>query len=684
MRRFTFLFSFLSVCLFNIQAQKLVEINETLPDIDSTTYEQYGIAVSIDGDYAVIGSQGYNSNVGKAYVLHYNDSVWGKIAILMASDGAVDDYFGNSVAISGNTIVVGAYGDDDSASASGSAYIFEKTSEEWEDMSETAKLTPSDGASNYKFGFSVGVSENTIIVGAPGDDYNGTQTGSAYVFVKPDDGWKDTTQTAKLTHNGSGVYNYFGHSVAISGNTIAIGAHGFYGQASGGGSVYVYEKPSSGWKNMKQTARLYPSDIAREDYFGFSVSMSGNTIVAGSYKDDDMGSNSGSAYVYEMPDDGWVAMTETLKLTASDGADQDLFGSSVSISDSTIIIGSFQADVSEVNAGAAYIYLKTDSGWVDTTEYQKITITGGVQSDYFGRAVAVSGGNIVAGAYMNDDNGTNNGSAYFFNLAYPIEIDSQPASKSNMCGGSLLSYKIEGENIRSYKWQMSDDNKSTYEDIEDSEIFEGTNTETLVVTGNSTLNNNYFRCIVSNPAYSDTSNGAFFGLESEVPVITCIGDTEATTPLWNGYTVDGTEFDPTETSDNCEVGSITNDFNNDSTLADAFLPVGTTTIIWTITDKAGNTSTCSCDITISSTSSVDVEASVDYTLFPNPTTGTVNITLGNTENADLKIFSITGEKVYGNVYFTGGIVDLSEMNDGMYFVQLTSNGKTSVTKLMKK
>ena len=190
-------------------------------------------------------------------------------------------------------------------------------------MTQTAKLTASDGAASDYFGYSVAISGDTVVVGAYYDDIGAnTDQGSAYVFVKPESGWADMTQTAKLTASDGAASDYFGSSVAISGDTVVVGAYyDDIGANADQGSAYVFVKPASGWADMTQTAKLTASDGAADDYFGNSVAISGDTVVVGAY-DDDIGSNTdqGSAYVFVKPANGWADMTQTAKLTASDGA----------------------------------------------------------------------------------------------------------------------------------------------------------------------------------------------------------------------------------------------------------------------------------------------------------------------------------------------------------------------------
>ena len=203
-----------------------------------------------------------------------------QVAKLTASDGEAYDFFGKSVSISGDTIVVGAYGDDDNGICTGSAYVFEKPDSGWTSTTQNAKLTASDGEASDRFGRSVSISGDTIVVGAHLDDDNDTDSGAAYLFEKPDSGgWTSTTQDAKLTASDGEAYGYFGVSVSISGDTIVVGAHNlndFSANDFAGGSAYIFEKTGPNWPlNMTETSKLTASDGRSGDRFGSSVSISG-------------------------------------------------------------------------------------------------------------------------------------------------------------------------------------------------------------------------------------------------------------------------------------------------------------------------------------------------------------------------------------------------------------------------
>ncbi|MCK9516995.1 MAG: FG-GAP repeat protein [Ottowia sp.] len=218
---------------------------------------------------------------------------------LVASDGAADDRFGYSVAISGDgtTAIIGSYQDDDLGDQSGSAYIFTRSGSTW---TQQAKLVPSDGAANDWFGFLVAISGdgNTTIVGAYQDDDNGSNSGSAYIFTKSGVTW---TQQAKLVPSDGAGGDLFGWSVAISayGNTAIVGSYLDNDLGSASGSVYVFTRSGVTWTEQ---AKLLASDGAANDNFGYSVTISGdgNTAIVGSRFDDDRGGNSGSAYIYHL------------------------------------------------------------------------------------------------------------------------------------------------------------------------------------------------------------------------------------------------------------------------------------------------------------------------------------------------------------------------------------------------
>ena len=348
---------------------------------------------------------------------------------LTADDGADDDEFGYSVAIDGNTAVVGAYHRNlDGNTNVGVAYVFTKDSDDaW---SPAATLTASDGAANDEFGISVAIDGNTIVVGARQDD---TRNGAAYVFTKsPDSVWANDEnqtykrETAKLTASDAAADDKFGISVAIDGNTIVVEARQ---DDTRNGAAYVFTKAGdvawakdSGENHKEEAAKLIASDGAANDELGISVAIDGDTVVAGAHLHDidDNGSsilNAGAAYVFTKPaTGGWTDNTEGAKFTAPDGAANDEFGVSVAIDVDAVVVGAHLHDVgANANAGAAYVFTR-DSNSGKWGQPLKLTASNGHADDGFGNSVAVDGNTAVVGAYLDDrDNAARDtGSTYVF------------------------------------------------------------------------------------------------------------------------------------------------------------------------------------------------------------------------------------------------------------------------------
>ena len=293
-------------------------------------------------------------------------------AKLTASDGAPGDFMGSCIAISGDTVVVGANQID--SLGVGAAYVFVKPVGGWRDMTETAELTASDGAVGSFFGYSVSITRHTVVVGANNAWVNGRYQGAAYVFEKPEGGWANMTQTAELTASNPSVTSNFGFSVSISGSTVVVGdPDETVGRNQNQGALYVFVKPTSGWKDMTQTAELtvsngkadvslVPSAAQRSrdttpDNLGWSVFVSGHSVVAGA-----PGHNygTGAAYVFLEPSGGWKPTSKfDASFTAKGGKRGDAFGQSVSTNGSNILVGAYLATVgANSHQGAAYLFGK--------------------------------------------------------------------------------------------------------------------------------------------------------------------------------------------------------------------------------------------------------------------------------------------------------------------------------------
>jgi hypothetical protein len=342
-----------------------------------------------------------------------------QLAVLTASDGAAGDWFGYSVAISGNTIVVGAYGATiGSNQAQGAAYVFVEPPNGWGNATQTAKLTASDGASGDRFGTSVSISGDSIVIGAP---FANGYAGAGYIFVKPRTGWANATQTAKITASDAAANNFFGTSVSVAAKTVVVGGYGHTGNQ---GAAYVFIEPNGGWVNTTQNAELTASDDS-QDTLGNSVSISANTIVAGA-------ETAAAAYVFVEPATGWVDMTQTARLTASDGSPEDLFGASVTANGKTIVAGA-------PNKNASYVFVQPSTGWTDMTQTAELTNSHEPTNHLLGFSVALSGGMLTAGTPGNGDSHNSPGIAYeYIEPQSGWKTTSLPNSGMRASDGSVL------------------------------------------------------------------------------------------------------------------------------------------------------------------------------------------------------------------------------------------------------
>jgi hypothetical protein len=324
------------------------------------------------------------------------DGVWTEQPEVKASDGADGDQYGISIAMDGDTIVVGADQHDDNGNDSGCAYVFVRMVDGW---TEQVKLTASDGAAGDHFGRGVTFSNDTIVVGAWGGNTAtaGDDTGSAYVYTRSKNG--NWTEQMKLSASDGSGGDQFGFSVASEGDTLVIGS---WWDNAMTGSVYVYSRSDSG--DWTEHSKLSASDGEGGDQFGVSVAISGDTLVIGAW------GFIGSAYVFTRSSQGrWVEQT---KMTPSDGANGDEFGINVAIDGDTIGIGATQTGRGD--SGSAYMYTRSGYLW---TEQTVLTPRNGSPYDYFGRSVAIENDTVVVGAPFDDNNnGDDSGGAYVFFL----------------------------------------------------------------------------------------------------------------------------------------------------------------------------------------------------------------------------------------------------------------------------
>jgi len=358
---------------------------------------------------------------------------------LVPADGVSLDFFGSAVAVDSTTAVIGAHQDQTLYTYDGSAYIYDTIT-----GTQVHKITPSDPGGSDVFGYSVAVSGTKAVIGAPQNDDLGADSGAAYIF--------DTVtgnQLFKLLPTDGAPGDRFGWDVAIDGDIVVIGADQDDDYGPGSGSAYIFDADTG-----LQTHKLLPSDGQYSDYFGVSVDVSGDTVIVGAWYDDDNGSASGSAYLFDA-----ATGLQTHKLLPLDGSSAALFGREVAVDGTTAIVGAHGANPG--GTGAAYVFdtvtgiqlyeLEPDVvanfsfGWdvqmygttavvshhndsehgnyagaaflFDTTtgaQIAKFSPADVAEDDKFGESVAIFGSTVLANGYLDDDNGYNSGSAYVF------------------------------------------------------------------------------------------------------------------------------------------------------------------------------------------------------------------------------------------------------------------------------
>ena len=289
------------------------------------------------------------------------------------------------------------------------------------------------------------------------------------------------------------------------------------------------------------------------------------------------------------------------------------------------------------------------------------------------------------------------GTRYLY-LNYEIEavaagapqITSHPQSQSNICLGEEVNFSAVADNYTQVQWQESTDEGANWTDLDNNEIYSGTYTTTLTITVSQDLDENWYRSVFLNASGSISTNSALLETDSENPSLSCPGDQSFDLAAGEtAYTVSGSELDPTETSDNCQLASVLNDFNDAETLNGAEFPGGTTTVVWTATDAAGNAQTCSFDVTVNTSVGISDLPENGINIYPNPTTGIVTIDFTNFANfgkVEIKITDISGKTIknFQNDSFSNFQIDITNQPPGIYFLKIETGNKISHYKIIKK
>ena len=378
----------------------------------------YAESVSIDGDTAVVGAYyedvyvpSYKANAGVVWVYTRNGSTWSEQTHFTASTPVANEYWGERVLLKGDALFVGQPKKDVSGLPvqTGAVTVLERTGSSWNEQQE---LAPADLTLGDDFGWSMAIDGNTLIIGAP---MQNTRTGAAYVFTKSGSTW---SLQQKLLASNAGVYDYFGVSVDIAGDTAVIAASGEDTSVSGSGAVYVFERNGSTWTEKQ----LFKQDNPSNNDTTRKVAISGNIIVASSWHPDNF---AGSAYVFTKSGGTY---TQTQELKPNDTAAGQNFGSTLQFDGETLVIGAdsnIYGSFSQT-AGSAYVFKNINGTWTQT---QKITASDGAIGDEFGNSISLSGNDIMIGAERHN---SARGAAYIFtNLGYAPVLNTTQAIIDN-------------------------------------------------------------------------------------------------------------------------------------------------------------------------------------------------------------------------------------------------------------
>lgn len=407
---------------------------ETLKLVDPAAdeHDEFGRAVAIAGGRMIVGSQfddDAGSASGSATLFHRSyvngEVTWTNMGKVIGETVSANDRFGFSVAMGGSYALVGAPFSDRNMGRTdaGLAYIFEylpsvRGVQGWV---QTRRLAANNGLEDDGFGWSVAMTDDIAVVGAPRADHVGADAGAVYVFERNGNQWPlvETLYADPVADQA-----LFGSSVAIDGDRVAVGAFLDMHQSEQRGAVYVFERQVDGiFSEWVMQQRLTASDGNAFDEFGYAVDIEGNMLVIGAPDDDDASDIAGAAYVFEYlsPARGIApSWHEQVKLLASDAGVEDEFGSSVGVANGVVLVGKHWDDALGTDAGSAYVFARTNGAW---SEVSRLTASDAMAGDEFAFAVGFDQLQAVVGARFNDSEGLDAGAAYVFAPAQVLGDD---------------------------------------------------------------------------------------------------------------------------------------------------------------------------------------------------------------------------------------------------------------------
>ena len=399
----------IGLALLTLAVPSLAQQQAALHANDAAGRDFFAQNVCISGGTIISGSSHDNitsADQGSAYIFVGSGSSWNQQAKLIPLDPATKAHFGASVAISGDTAVIGSPDTflTTQGASQGAAYVFVRSGTTW---SQQAKLTANDAAIHDMLGYSIAIDADTVAVGVPFRDDQGVDSGGVYVFVRSGTTW---SQQAKLLATGGAIGDQFGSSLSLQGDTLVVGVPKRDGAEPDMGCAYVFTRSGTSWP---QQAILTASDAAVGDGFGRAVCVSGDVLVLGANQKDEHGIDSGAAYVFSRSGTVW---TQQAKLVPGDGLSFASFGRAVSIVSGTILVGACQDRVTGPSSGSVYVFVGAGATWTQASKFISASSAAG---DFFGSSVSLSGATAAVGSPFSDEAGPNTGTAYVFGITPP-------------------------------------------------------------------------------------------------------------------------------------------------------------------------------------------------------------------------------------------------------------------------
>jgi hypothetical protein len=384
---------------------------------DASAKSTFGLSVALDADTGAVGAPnraGSKKNEGSVYIIERDlggTDNWGERTRIDASDADNGDRFGTAVAISGDTLVVGAPFNNDLGNASGSVYVHERDQGGADAWGEVVKLLPAAGDKNDQFGYAVAVAGDVLAASSPKD-----KQGKVFIHGR-DQGGPDAWGLVKVIQ-GSSASNgdRFGWHLALDGDLLVVGAPNDDDAAKNAGAVYVFEQDLGGADNWGERAKIVPSGGLKADQFGWRVDVFGSSVAVGATRSNDGGKGAGKAFLYERDLGGSNAWGQFKQLRNDPVSAKDQFGSSVVVEGAALIIGAANDGSFANNGGSMRVNSQDQGGTSNWGFVNEVGASNASSGDRFSTSADMDGTTLMVGAPLVDGAGNDSGSVYIFHV----------------------------------------------------------------------------------------------------------------------------------------------------------------------------------------------------------------------------------------------------------------------------